>query len=444
MGWQDHYREHLMTASDAISDIHAGERIFVGSNAAQPQALVDALTESTTNPGHNEIVHIMTLGAAPSSDARFRDKFRHNAFFIGANVRDAVNEGRADYTPIFLSELPALFRNGQLPLGCALVMVSPPDAHGYCSLGVSVDVVKSAVDSARRVVAEVNSQMPRTLGDSFIHVSQVDAFVETDRPLIELMPPVQTDVTRQIGCYIADLIEDGSTLQMGIGAIPDAVLDCLMEKRDLGIHTEMFSDGILKLVEHGVISGKRKTLRAGKIVTTFCMGTKDLYNFVDNNPGISFLPTEYVNDPFIIARNDNMIAINAAIEVDLTGQVCADSIGEKFYSGIGGQVDFMRGAARSKGGKPIMALPSTAAPRSGPTVSRIVSTLKAGAGVVTSRGDVHYVATEYGVAYLHGKSIRERAISLIRIAHPDFRPELLDAARQRKLIPSDQGAAEPV
>jgi len=435
MSWQEHYEKHLMSAAEAISDIQAGERIFVGSNAAQPQVLVDALTESTTNPGHNEIVHIMTLGSAPSSNARFRDKFRHNAFFIGANVREAVNECRADYTPIFLSEIPALFRTGQLPLGCALVMVSPPDAHGYCSLGVSVDVVKAAVESARCIIAEVNAQMPRTLGDSFIHVSQVDAFVESDRPLVELSPPVQTEATRRIGRHIAELIDDGATLQMGIGAIPDAVLECLTGKRDLGIHTEMFSDGILKLVESGVITGRRKSLRAGKIVTTFCMGTQKLYDFVNNNPGCSFLPTEYVNDPFVISRNDNMVAINAAIEVDLTGQVCADSIGEKFYSGIGGQVDFMRGAARSKGGKPIMALPSTATPRSGPTLSRIVSTLKPGAGVVTSRGDVHYVVTEYGVAYLHGKSIRERAISLIQIAHPDFRAELLATARERKLIP---------
>ncbi len=435
MSWQEHYKSRVMSAAEAISDIQAGERIFVGSNAAQPQALVDALTESTTNPGHNEIVHIMTLGAAPSVDARFRDKFRHNAFFIGANVRDAVNDCRADYTPIFLSEIPALFRNGQLPLGCALVMVSPPDAHGYCSLGVSVDVVKAAVDSARSIIVEVNQQMPRTLGDSFIHVSQVDAFVETDRPLVELTPPVQTDATRRIGRHIAELIEDGSTLQMGIGAIPDAVLECLTGKRDLGVHTEMFSDGLLKLVEGGVITGKRKSLRAGKIVTTFCMGTRKLYDFVDNNPACSFLPTEYVNDPFVIARNDNMVAINAGIEVDLTGQVCADSIGERFYSGIGGQVDFMRGAARSKGGKPIMALPSTATPRNGAMMSRIVNTLKPGAGVVTSRGDVHYVVTEYGVAYLHGKSIRERAISLIQIAHPDFRPELLEHARERRLIP---------
>jgi acyl-CoA hydrolase len=436
MNWQEHYNTHTMSAAEAVENIMSGERIFVGSNAAQPQALVDALTESTTNPGHNEIVHIMTLGAAPSANSAFRDKFRHNAFFIGANVRDAVNECRADYTPMFLSEIPALFRTGAVPLGCALIMVSPPDSHGYCSFGVSVDVVKAAAESARIVIAEVNQQMPRTLGDSFIHVSQIDAFVETNRPLVELTPPTQTDATRKIGKHIADLIEDGSTLQMGIGAIPDAVLDCLTGKRDLGIHTEMFSDGILKLVETGVITGRSKSLRAGKIVTTFCMGTRKLYDFIDNNPGISFLPTEYVNDPFIIARNDKMVAINAGIEVDLTGQVCADSIGEKFYSGIGGQVDFMRGAARSKGGKPIMALPSVATPRNGPAVSRIVPTLKPGAGVVTSRGDVHYVVTEFGVAYLHGKSIRERAISLIQIAHPDFRPELVAAARERKLIPA--------
>ena len=264
-------------------------------------------------------------------------------------MREAVNACRADYTPIFLSEIPALFRNGQLPLDHALIMVSPPDAHGYCSLGVSVDVVKAAVESAPHIIAEVNPHMPRTLGDSFIHVSRIGSFVESDCPLLELQAPVQTEAARRIGCHAADLIEDGSTLQMGIGGIPDAVLDCLKTKRDLGIHTEMFSDGVMKLVEAGVVTGRRKSLRFGKIVTSFCMGTRALYDFVDNNPSIEFLPTEYVNDPFIIARNDNMVAINSAIEVDLTGQVCSDSIGERFYSGIGGQVDFMRGAAPQQG-----------------------------------------------------------------------------------------------
>ncbi|MCW3054445.1 MAG: Acetyl-CoA hydrolase/transferase, partial [Chthonomonadales bacterium] len=331
-------------------------------------------------------------------------------------------------------EIPALFRSGQLPLDVALIMVSPPDVHGYCSLGISVDVVKAAVEKADIVIAEVNRQMPRTLGDSFLHVSQIDSFVESDCPLVELLPPTQTAVTQRIGQHIADLIEDGSTLQMGIGAIPDAALACLTDKHDLGIHTEMFSDGLLPLVAAGVVTGHRKTLYPDKIVSSFCMGTRALYDFVDNNPAIEFHPSDIVNDPFIIAQNDKMVAINAAIEVDLTGQVCADSIGERFYSGIGGQVDFLRGAARSRGGKPIIALPSTAHMHDGTTVSRIVSNLKPGAGIVTSRGDVHYVVTEWGAAYLHGKSIRERTLSLIAIAHPDFRDALQAAAQERHLI----------
>ncbi len=435
MSWQDHYRKRTKTAAEAVAELRTGERIFIGSNAAEPQTLVNALTESADHVDHAEIVHIMTMGTAPYSDAKFEKRFRHNAFFIGANVREAVNACRADYTPIFLSEIPALFRNGQLTLDHALVMVSPPDAHGYCSLGVSVDVVKAAVESARHIIAEVNVRMPRTLGDSFLHVSRIDSFVHSDSPLLELPSQPQTDAARRIGRNVADLIEDGATLQMGIGGIPDAVLECLMTKQDLGIHTEMFSDGVMKLVEAGVVTGRRKSLRFGKIVTSFCMGARALYDFVDNNPSIEFLPTEYVNDPFIISRNDNMVAINGAIEVDLTGQVCSDSVGERFYSGIGGQVDFMRGAARSKGGKPVMVLPSTANLRDGSTLSRIVATLKPGAGVVTSRGDVHYVVTEWGTAYLHGKCIRERALALIRIAHPDFRGELMAAARARNLVP---------
>ena len=440
MSWHDHYEERRMGAASAVEALKTGDRIFIGSNAAEPQTLVNALTDSTEHIDHAEIVHIMTMGTAPYSELKFEKRFRHNAFFIGSNVREAVNACRADYTPIFLSEIPALFRNGQLPLDHALVMVSPPDNHGYCSLGVSVDVVKAAVESAGSVIAEVNSQMPRTLGDSFLHVSRIRSFVESDCPLLELQPQPQSDAARRIGQNVAELIEDGATLQMGIGGIPDAVLDCLMSKHDLGIHTEMFSDGVMKLVEAGVITGRRKSLRFGKIVTSFCMGTRALYDFVDNNPAISFLPTEYVNDPFIIARNDNMIAINGAIEVDLTGQVCSDSIGERFYSGIGGQVDFIRGAARSKGGKPIMVLPSTATLRDGSTVSRIVANLKPGAGVVTSRGDVHYVVTEWGTAYLHGKCMRERALSLIGIAHPDCREQLLESARRRHLIPGDSAS----
>lgn len=434
--WSQLYRERVASAACALARIESGKRLFIGSNCAEPQTLVDALPLHADRLTDLEIVHIMTLGHAPYSEPRFAKQFHHNAFFIGANVREAVNACRADYTPIFLSEIPALFRSGRFPIDVALIMVSPPDAHGYCSLGISVDVVKAAVETADLVIAEVNRQMPRTLGDSFLHVSEIDVIVESDCPLLELAPPQQTETTLAIGRNVASLIEDGSTLQMGIGAIPDAVLASLTDKKNLAIHTEMFSDGLLPLVESGVVNGRCKTLYPGKIVASFCMGTRKLYDFVDNNPAIEFHPTEVVNDPFVIARNDRMIAINAAIEVDLTGQVCADSIGETFYSGIGGQVDFLRGAARSLEGKPIIALPSTATLRDGVRLSRIAANLKPGAGIVTSRGDVHYVVTEWGVAYLHGKSVRERALALIEIAHPDFRAELRATAQQRHLIPT--------
>lgn len=435
MNWKAYYERNRKSAAEAVAAIESGQKVFVGSNGAEPQTLVDAMTDRKQPLSDIEIIHILTLGMAPYSEARFEKNFRHNAFFIGANVRDAVNACRADYTPIFLSELPALFHNGQIPLDYALVMVSPPDAHGYCSLGISVDVVKAATSNAKHVIAEVNRQMPRTLGDSFLHVSQIDSFVESDVPLLEAPQPPLSPSVMKIGEHVAGLIEDGSTLQVGIGSIPNAVLASLKGRRDLGIHTEMFSDGILDLVEAGVINGRCKTIYPGKIVTSFCIGSRRLYDFVDNNPSIEFHPTEIVNDPFLISQNPKMVAINGAIEVDLTGQVCADSIGERFYSGIGGQVDFIRGAARSKGGKPIIALPSTTKTAGRGVVSRIVPTLQPGAGVVTSRGDIHYVATEWGVAYLHGKSIRERALALIEIAHPDFREGLLEAACLRHLIP---------
>ncbi len=427
-----------MSACCAVAPIRSGERVFIGSNGAEPQTLVEALTARSDTLADLEIVHILTLGVAPYSDARFANQFRHNAFFIGANVREAVNTCRADYTPIFLSEIPALIRSGQEKIDIALVMVSPPDEHGYCSLGISVDVVRAAVDCAKYVVAEVNPNMPRTLGDSFLHVSEIGAFVESDRPMLELAPPAQSETVQRIARHIADMIEDGSTLQVGIGAIPDAVLANLTDKRDLGVHTEMFSDGIMALIDSGAITGKRKSLHRGKVVATFCMGTRALYDYVDNNPIFAFYPTEYVNDPFVIAQNDKMISINAAIEIDLTGQVCSDSLGTQFYSGIGGQVDFVRGAARSREGKAIIAFPSTATLHDGTKVSRIVSILKPGAGVVTSRGDVQYVVTEWGSAYLHGKCIRARALALIRIAHPDFRGELLAAARERCLVQADE------
>lgn len=432
--WKARFGDKIESAEQAVRRVRHGQRVFIGSGAGEPQSLVAALS-ARQDLDDTEILHIMTLGTAPYAAERLDPRFRHNAFFIGANVREAVREGRADYTPVFLSEIGRLFRTGRMVIDVALIQVSTPDEHGYCSYGVSTDIVKSAAESARIVIAEVNSTMPRALGDCFIHVRDIDVLVPCDDPIPEAPQGKPDELARQIARHIADLVEDGSTLQLGIGTIPDAVLHFLTDRRDLGIHTEMFSDGVIPLIEAGVITNTRKTIHRGKIVASFVLGTRKLYDFIHNNPMIEFHATEYTNDPFIIAQNDKMVAINSALEVDLTGQVCADSLGEMFYSGIGGQVDFVRGASRSKGGKPIIALPSTAA---GETVSRIVPTLKPGAGVVTSRGDVHYVVTEYGAAYLHGKTMRERALALIQIAHPKFRPWLLAEAKQRKLVYADQ------
>ena len=433
--WQERFKHKVRTVESAISTIRRGDKVFIGSGAAEPQLLVKALIESAGRLADTRIMHIMTLGVAPYTEEKFTDQFRHNAFFIGANTRQAIAEGRADYTPVFLSEIPALFKSGQSAMDVALIQVSLPDKYGYCSYGVSTDVVKSAAESATKVIAEVNARMPRALGDCFINLKDIDYAVPVDEPLLASHWDPPNDIAKRIGRNIANLIDDGSTLQMGIGAIPDSVLDYLSDKKDLGIHTEMFSDGFMDLAEKGVINNSQKTLHPGKTVASFCLGSEKLYDFVDNNPSIEFHPTEHTNDPFVIAQNDKMIAINSAIEVDLTGQVCADSLGPMFYSGIGGQVDFVRGAARSKGGKPIIALPSTA---KDDTVSRIVATLKPGAGVVTSRGDVHYVVTEWGVAYLHGKNIRERAMALIGIAHPKFRRQLLTQAKKLSYVYKDQ------
>ncbi|MFQ5428954.1 MAG: GNAT family N-acetyltransferase [Phycisphaerae bacterium] len=432
--WQERYAEKVCSAEEAVASVAHGHRVFVGSGAGEPQTLVEALT-AREDLSDTEIVHILTLGVATYAEPRFGDRFRHNAYFIGSNVRQAVMAGRADYTPIFLSEISELFRSGRVTIDVALIEVSPPDAHGYCSYGVSCDIVKPAAETAHMVVAEVNEQMPRVLGDCFIHVRDIDRLVPSDRPLPEIPQREPDELSRRIARHIANLIHDGATLQLGIGRIPNAVLHYLTECKNLGVHTEMFSDGIIPLVEKGVITNAEKTLHRGKIVSSFVMGSRKLYDFLDNNPLIEFHPTEYVNDPFVIAQNDKMISINAAIEVDLTGQICSDSMGSRFYSGIGGQVDFTRGAARSKGGKPIIALPSTAEKE---TISRIVPYLKQGAGVVTSRGDAHYVATEYGIAYLHGKNIRERALALIQIAHPKFRPWLLAEAKAQHFVYPDQ------
>jgi len=435
MTWQQMYQKRLVEAAEAVSGIRRGQRVFIGSGCAEPQELVAALAARSGELADTQIYHIMTLGIAPYTELELTSRFRHNAFFIGPNVREAVAAGRADYTPIFLSEIPRLFRRGVVPIDWALIQVSSPDEHGYCSYGVSVDIVKSAAESARCVIAEVNANMPRTLGDSFIHVSEIDYLVESEHAILETDHGEPDEVAGRIGKRIAELVEDGSTLQMGIGTIPDAVLACLTDKKDLGIHTEMFAEGVIPLVASGVINGARKNIHRGKIVGSFVMGTRRLYDFIDNNPLIELHPTEYTNDPFLIARHDRMVAINSALEIDLTGQVCSDSLGTYFYSGIGGQVDFIRGAARSDGGKPIIALPATAA---NGKVSRIVGTLKPGAGVVTSRGDVHYVVTEYGVADLHGKNIRERALALIHIAAPQFRESLMKIARERHFVYSDQ------
>ena len=434
-GWQQRYSEKIRTPEQAVSTIRRGDKVFIGSGAAEPQILVKALIETSGRLADTRIMHIMTLGVAPYTEEKFTDQFRHNAFFIGTNTRQAVAEGRADYTPVFLSEIPALFKTGQAPVDVALIQVSPPDKHGFCSYGVSTDVVKSASEAATKVIAEINPKMPRALGDCFINMDDIDIAVPVDVPLLYSVRERADDVARRIGRNIASLIEDGSTLQMGIGTIPDSVLHYLTDKKDLGIHTEMFSDGFMELVDKGVINNSKKTLHQGKTVASFCIGTQKLYDYIDNNPSVEFHPTEYTNDPFVVCKNDNMCAINSAIEVDLSGQVCADSLGAMFYSGIGGQLDFFRGAARSKGGKPIIAMPSTA---KNDTISRISVNLKEGAGVVTTRGDVHYVVTEWGVAYLHGKNIRERAMALIGIAHPKFRKKLLEGAKKLNYIYKDQ------
>ncbi|HNQ22076.1 MAG TPA: GNAT family N-acetyltransferase [Phycisphaerae bacterium] len=432
--WQERYAAKLVSPREAVACVKHGQRVFIGSGAGEPQTLVEALS-GREDLSDTEIVHILTLGVAAYAEPRLGGRFRHNAYFIGPNVRSAVAEGRADYTPIFLSEIPRLFRTRRVVIDVAFIGVSPPDEHGFCSYSVSCDIVKPAAESARYLVAEVNRQLPRVLGDCFIHVDDIDLLVESDRPVLEAPQGAPDEIAERIGRHIAGLIEDGATLQLGIGTIPDAVLHYLGGFKNLGIHTEMFSDGVIPLIQKGVINNSAKTLHPGKIVMSFMMGSRKLYDFAHDNPMIECHPTEYANDPFIIAQNDKMISINSAIEVDLTGQVCADSLGPMFYSGIGGQVDFTRGAARSKGGKPIIALPSTA---EGEVFSRIVPYLKQGAGVVTSRGDVHYIVTEYGAAYLHGKSIRERALALIHIAHPKFRPWLLAEAKGRHLVYADQ------
>jgi 4-hydroxybutyrate CoA-transferase len=433
-GWMPLYQSKLATAEKAVGAIRPGMRVFLTGNCSVPQRVMAALVEHA--PQFNspvEIVQVLTVGSADYVAPGMEKYIRVNTLFISANVRQAVNEGRADFTPCFLSEIPGLFRSRVLPLDVALIQVSPPDEHGFCSFGVEVGVTKTAAETAKIVIAEVNDRMPRTLGDSFIHVSKLTHIVPVSYPLPEHRMGDITELEKKIGYFCASLIEDGSTMQMGIGGIPDAVLTFLGNKKDLGIHTELFSDGVIDLVDRGIINGEKKTLHPGKIVAGFLLGTQRLYDFVHDNPIVELHPSEYINDPFRIAQNDRMVAINSAIEIDLTGQVCADSIGPRLYSGVGGQMDFIYGASRSRGGKPIIGMPSSATVK-GQLVSKIVPLLKHGAGVVTTRSHVHYVVTEFGIADLYGKNIRQRAKALIDVAHPQFREELEKTARELKYM----------
>jgi 4-hydroxybutyrate CoA-transferase len=432
------YRSRILTPGQALAVVRSGQQVYIHNGCAEPIELVKALTKRGPELHDVQVLHMATMGIADYSLPEYEGHFRHNALFIGGNVRQAVQEGRADYTPIFLSEIEALFTSGALPIDVCLLQCTPPDPYGYMSLGVSIDASLTAAQCARHVIVEINDLMPRTHGDTFLHVSRVDAFIETSHPLSEYPKHEISDIHRSIARHVAPLIPDGATIQTGIGGIPEAVLGMLRDHKDLAIHSEMVPDSAVALIQAGVINGERKTLHPRKVVAGFVLGSKLLFDFIDNNPSFEFHRTAYANDPFVIAQNDRMVAINSAIEVDLTGQVCADSMGQTPYSGIGGQVDFLRGAARSRGGMPIVTLPSTA--KSG-KVSRIVPRLQPGAGVVTSRGDVHYVITEHGVAYLHGKTLRQRAEALIAIAAPEFRDELERAAVDAKILCGTKAAA---
>jgi len=431
MSWTEAYQSKVVTPAEAVKAVKSGDRIFLTGNCSVPKTVLAALVDRAQELENVEINQALTIGSADYVSPEMEGHLRVNTMFISHNTRDAVHAGRADFTPVLLSEFPLLFKDKHLPVNVAFVHLSPPDEHGYCSFGVEVGLSKSPAESAEIIIAEVNDQMPRVLGDSFIHVSDIDYIVPVDYPLPEL--PMgegkPSETVEKIAGYIADLIPDEATMQMGIGAVPDAVLKHLYDKKNLGIHTELFSDGVIDLVEAGVITNSKKTIHPGKIIAGFILGTKRLYEWVHNNPLIEFLRTEYVNDPFVISQNHRMVAINSAIEVDLTGQICADSIGTRLYSGVGGQLDFIYGSSRSNGGVPIIALPSKAK-----DFSRIVPTLKPGAGVVTTRNHIRYVVTEYGVAPLYGKTIRERAQALINISHPDFREDLTKQAKELNYI----------
>lgn len=420
------YRMRLRTAEEATAVVASENRVFIQGAAATPVELIDALTDRAAELRDVEIVHLHTEGDAPYADPALSESFRANCLFIGPNLREAVNSGLADYTPVFLSEVPKLFRSGRMPLDVALVHVSPPDSHGFCSLGVSVDCAAAATQCAKHVIALCNPQMPRTLGDGIMHVTELDAIVEVDRPLFQHPAPELTEVELRIGRNVAELVEDGSTLQMGIGSIPDAVLGSLSHHRDLGVHTEMFSDGLVDLYEKGAITNRLKVVSRDKTVSGFVSGTQVVYDFVHDNPGVLMRDIAIINDTAIIRRNPRVVAINSAIEVDMTGQVVSDSIGHRFFSGIGGQMDFMRGAALSEGGKAIIALPS----RTSHGRPRIVPCIQPNAGVVTTRGHVQYVVTEWGIAELYGRTIRQRVEALIGVSHPDDRANLTQHATE--------------
>jgi acyl-CoA hydrolase/GNAT superfamily N-acetyltransferase len=427
ISWRGDYQKKSMTAERAIRLIRRGHRVFIGSGCGEPQHLVRALESMVAQLADLEILHLLSLGKTSYTDDTFRDKCRLKSFFVASGSRQAIAEGRADYTPIYIYDVPGLFRSRHLPLDVALIQVSPPDEHGFCSYGVSVDIVKAAAESAGTVIAQVNPRMPRVLGDAYIHVSEIDAVVEHAEELLEMPPPLMNETAHQIGRQVAKLIEDGSTIRAGVGSLSNAALYALEEKRDLGVHTDMLTDAYVHLVEKGAVTNSRKTFHPKKIVASFCLGSRKLFDFVHNNPMVEFHPTEYTNDFFVISKNDKMVCINSALEVDLTGQVCSDSMGYTIYSGVGGTVDFIRGSLLSKGGMSIFVLPSTTLDGK---QSRLVPILSEGAGVVNTRGGVHYVVTEFGAVNLHGKSVRERALGLIGIAHPQFREELLHAAQR--------------
>jgi acyl-CoA hydrolase/GNAT superfamily N-acetyltransferase len=433
------YPEKFVSEERIFSHIHRGNRIFIGTGCGEPQYLVDALiryVESHPTAFYDaEVFQVWTLGLAPYAEERLKSNFRHNSFFISNNTRAAVNQGVADYTPIFLSKVPDLIDRGLVPIDVALIQTSPPDDHGYMSLGVSVDIVKAAAEKASWVIAQINSNMPRVHGDGFIHIEDVNFIVPQDEPILEYMSETDSDTAQEIGKYVSRLIRDGETIQVGYGKIPNAILSNLYDKKHLGVHTELLTDGIVTLMKKRVIDNTKKSIHPGKTVAAFCMGKRETYEYIHDNPAIEFRTIDYTNNPLIIAQHDHMTAINTALEIDLTGQATAESIGKLFYSGVGGQADFMRGAVLSPHGKTILAMPSTA---QGGSLSRIVPFLKEGAGVTLHRGDVHYVVTEYGIAYLQGKNVRERAMELISISHPRFRPWLIEEAKKLNLIYRDQ------